>query len=181
LQTIARRCSVRQFEPRQIGDEELAAILEAGLQAPSGHDDQSWYFVAVQNRQRIDELSEGTKAGMRLAPVDWITNLGKAEKYHIFYQAPAVILVATRKDAVSPVADACAAIENMLLAAESLGVGSCWMGFVAFYFTDDESHRRFDIPDGYQVHYAVALGYKPEGLSLTPPQRKREKYYHVIK
>jgi len=181
LEVIARRRSVRQFESRQIGEADLASILEAGLQAPSGHDEQSWYFVAIQNRQRIDELSEGTKAKMQRVPVDWIANLGKAPKFHIFYQAPTVILVAARANAVSPAADACAAIENMMLAAESLGIGSCWMGFVPFYFTDEESHRRFGFPEGYQVQYGIALGYRAAGLELAPPPRKRDGYFHLIR
>jgi nitroreductase len=180
LSVIASRRSVRRFKKEQIKDKELQAILESGLQAPSGHNDQSCYFVAVRSRELIDELSAGCKQNMQKLPVDWMAELGRNEKYHIFYNAPTVIIVAARKDAISPLPDACAAIENMLLAAESLGVGSCWMGFAAFYFSGPEQYRKLGIPEGYQVHYGVALGYKPEKLALNPPQRKQDKYFHVI-
>lgn len=181
LKVIARRRSVRGFKAEQIKEEELNAILESGLQAPSGHNEQSCYFVAIQDKPLIEELNEGCKQGMRRASVDWIAELGRNEKYHIFYNAPTVVLVAARRDAISPVPDVSAAIENMLIAAESLGIASCWMGFARFYFTGAEQCRKFGIPEGYEVHYGVALGYKPEKLKLNPPQRKRDKSYHVIR
>ena len=70
LQTIGKRRSIRQFRAEQIKDDELRAILEAGLQAPSGHNDQSWYFTVVQDKRLIDEISDGSKAEMRKAPVE---------------------------------------------------------------------------------------------------------------
>ena len=181
LKTIAGRRSVRQYREEQIKDAELHAILEAGLQAPSGHNDQSWYFAVIQNRERIDEINEGCKAGMQKSNVEWIVDLGKKEKYNIFYNAPTIVIVAAKKDAVSMVADVCAAIENMMIAAESLDIGSCWMGFARFNFSDPESYRKIGIPDGYEVLYGITIGYKPAGLKLNPPQRKYEKYYHVIR
>jgi nitroreductase len=181
LKTIAQRRSTRQFKPEQIADAELQAILDAGLAGPSGHNDQSWYFTVVRNPELIDELSDGSKIEMQKVKLEWIVNAGKNPKFNIYYNAPTIVLVATRKDAVSAVPDACAAIENMLLAAESLGIGSCWIGFAAFYFNSPERYRKVGIPDGYAVHYAVALGYRPEGAHANPPARKYEKYYHVIK
>jgi len=118
---------------------------------------------------------------MTHVPVPWISELGRNEKYNIFYDAPTAIVVAAKKDAVSPLADACAAIENMLIAAESLGLGSCWIGFVKFYFTRSERLKKFGIPDGYEVHYGIALGRKPDDLSLTPPVKKYERYFNIIK
>lgn len=181
LKAIAGRRSIRQFQEKQITDDELQAILEAGLQAPSGHNDQPWYFLVIQDRAMIDEISEGSKREMRKSPADWIANLGKNEKFRIFYNAPTVIVVAARKDAISPLADVCAAVQNMLIAAESLGMGSCWIGFVKFYFTGPESYVKTGIPEGFEVYYAVALGYKPEGLMLNARPRKYERYFHIVK
>ena len=181
LKMIAGRRSVRQYRQEQIKDVELHSILEAGLQAPSGHNEQSWYFAVVQNRERIDEINEGCKSGMRKSNIEWIVDLGKKEKYNIFYNAPTVVIVAAKKEAISKVADVCAAIENMMIAAESLDIGSCWMGFARFNFSSPKTYKEIGIPDGYEVLYGLTLGYKPEGLKLDPPQRKHEKYYHVIR
>jgi len=181
LQTIARRRSLRRFKDGQITDAELRAILEAGLQAPSGHNDQSCFFLAVQDKAVLKDISEGSKAAMKMAPVDWVANAGANENFHIFYNAPTAVIVAARKDAVAPLADACAAIQNMLLAAESLAIGSCWIGFVRFHFQNPEAYSKLGIPEGYEVQYGAALGYKPDGPAANPPARKRESCYRIIK
>jgi nitroreductase len=181
LKAIAGRRSIRQYKEEQIKDTELKAILEAGLQAPSGHDSQPWHFTVVQKRELIDEISAGSKAAMRRSAVDWIAKLGAAEKYNIFYNAPTVIILAAKKDAISPLADVCAALQNMMIAAESLGIGSCWMGFAKFHFSTPQSGARIGIPEGYEVFYGLTLGYKPTGWKAAPRQRKYEKFYRVIK
>jgi nitroreductase len=181
LQTIARRRSVRRFKDGQITDAELRAILEAGLQAPSGNNDQPWFFLAVQDKAVLKDISDGSKAAMRMVPVDWVANAGADENYNIFYNAPTAVIVATRKDAVAPMADACAAIQNMLVAAESLGIGSCWIGFVRFHFQNPEAYPKLGIPEGYEVQYGIVLGYKPDGPAPKPPARKRTSYWRIIK
>jgi len=181
LQTIARRRSVRRFKDVQIAEDDLRAVLEAGLQAPSAHNDQSCFFLAVQDKAVLKEISEGSKAAMRMSPVDWVASAGANGKFHIFYEAPTAVIVATRKDAVAPLADACAAVQNMLLAAESLGLGSCWIGFVRYHFQDSEAYVRLGIPEGYEVQYAVALGGKPDGPPANPPVRKRTSSWRIIK
>ena len=181
LQTIARRRSVRRFKDEQIGEAELRAILEAGLQAPSGHNDQSCFLLAVQDKAVLKAISEGSKAAMRMSPVDWVAGAGANEKFHIFYDAPTAVIVAARRDAVSPLADACAAIQNMLLAAESLSLGSCWIGFVRYHFQDSDAYAKLGIPEGYEVQYGVALGCQPDGPAGKPPARKPERCYRIIK
>jgi nitroreductase len=180
LNVIARRRSIRKFDPRQIAPAELEAIIAAGLQAPSGHNDQSCYFVVIQNRDFIKEMSDGSKWEMQKLPIEWMVKAGKNENYNIYYDAPTVIIVSARKTAVSPAADVCAAIQNILIAAESLNIGSCWIGFAKFYFTNAERNKKLEIPDGYEVHYGVALGYKPEGHAANPPSRKFERYFSLM-
>jgi len=181
LKAIHNRRSLRQFGPEQIKDAELFAILEAGLAAPSGHGDQPWYFSVVQNRDILKEISDGSKRVMQKTGIDWIVNAGKNENYNIFYNAPTAVIVAARKDAVTPLADVCAAIQNMLIAAESFNIGSCWIGFAKFYFLDGKNNQKMGIPEGCEVYFAVTLGYKPDGFKPTPRQKKYASYYQVIK
>ena len=181
LKAIAKRRSIRQFDPKQITDAELNAILEAGVQAPSGHNDQSCYFTAIQNAELIKELSDGSKLEMQKSPIPWISDLGKNEKLNIYYNAPTIVIVAAKKGAVSPLADVCAAIENMMIAAVSFNIGSCWIGFSRFFFINAESNGKVEIPADYDVHYAIALGYIPAHLKLTPPARKHDKPFHIIR
>jgi len=97
--------------------------------------------------------------------------MGTNEKFHLFYGAPVVIVVSMRRDALSPLVDCSAAIENMLIAAESLDLGTCWIGLARYYFTRKEARARLKIPAGYEPCYAVALGYKDQRPARAP-QRK---------
>lgn len=160
LETIKSRRSVRKYQSRQIKDEELEKILEAAIYAPSGHNDQSWHFTIIQDKDLINEISEGAKEVMKTMDVEWIAKMGAIEDLNIFYHAPTIIIVSGKTDAVTPHADCCAAIQNILLAAESLDIGSCWIGFAKFFFTNPENMKKLHIPEGYEVQYGVALGYK---------------------
>lgn len=160
LETIKSRRSVRKYQTEQITDDELEKILEAAIYAPSGHNDQSWHFTIIQDKELINEISDGAKAVMRTMDVEWIAKMGAIEDLNIFHRAPTAIIVSGNKEAVTPLVDCAAAVQNILLAAESLDIGSCWIGFAKFFFINPENMKKFQIPDGYEVHFGVALGYK---------------------
>ena len=82
----------------------------------------------------------------------------------------AVIVVSMRKAALAPLVDCCAAIENLLLAAESLDIGTCWIGLVRYYFAQKDELPRLKIPAGYEPCYAVALGYKDQRPAKALPR-----------
>ena len=65
----------------------------------------------------------------------------------------------------------------MLLAAESLDIGSCWIGLVRYYFTLKDDLPRLDLPEGYEPCYAVALGYKGSRPAGAPPRKENAVNY----
>lgn len=177
LDIIKRRRSIRKYMPEQISDAELAAILEAATYAPSGHNSQPWYFTVIQNKELIDTISNQAKQVMTSSCLDKPQRLGSSGNYHLFHNAPTVIIVSGDKAAQSPLqlsgydftsytplADCAAAIGNMLLAAESIGVGSCWVGLVNYFFTLSDEVAKLGIPAQYQPLFAVCLGYKDANL-----------------
>lgn len=175
LETIKKRRSVRSFQPDQITDDELNAIIESGLWAPSGHNTQPWHFLVVQDKSKIDQMSRSTIEKMANSPIDWVRKLAAKEGYHLFHGAPTVIIVSGRQsgDTFLPVvADCAAAIQNMLLAAESLNIGTCWIGLTSFLFEDSEETASLKIPEGYAPYYSIAVGYKSAGFIPSPPTRK---------
>jgi nitroreductase len=172
METIKNRRSVRQYLPEQIKDEELDKILEAAIYAPTGHNDQPWNFTIVQNKDLIGEINEGAKKFMREMDIDWISQLGAMENFNIFHRAPTAVIVSGKKDATTPVVDCAAAVENMLLAAESMDIGSCWIGFAKFYFTNPENLKKFKIPEDHEVHFGVSLGYKARENPPAPERKK---------
>lgn len=168
LKNIKSRRSVRKYKIEQIKDEELEIILEAAIYAPTGHNDQPWHFTIIQNKDLINHINEGAKAEMRKMDVEWIARMGAIPGFNIFYNAPTVIIVSGDKSAVTPKVDCSAAVQNMLLAAESMDIGSCWIGFAQFYFITPESKQKFNIPENYEVYYGVSLGYKIDKNTNAP-------------
>lgn len=172
LENIKSRRSVRQYKNEQIKDEELDRILEAATYAPTGGNDQPWHFTVIQNEDLTNEINEGAKAVMKEMDVGWIAQMGSNEQFNIFHRAPTVIIVSGRKDAVTPMIDCSAAVQNMLLAAESMDIGSCWIGFAKFFFENPENMKKFNIPENYEVHFGVSLGYK---VQKNPEASERNK------
>lgn len=172
IETIKNRRSVRNYLPEQIKNDEMKLILEAAVYAPTGHNDQPWHFTVIQDPELINEINIGAKEVMGKTGEKWLENLSKNENYHIFHGAPTVVIVSGKKNATTPHADCSAAVENMLLAAESMNIGSCWIGFAAFYFTNLESYKKFDIPEENEVYFGVTFGYKAKENGEAPKRNR---------
>ncbi len=169
LNVIKRRCSVRSFLEKQVPDEALQAILEAGSCAPYAQE-YTRHFTVVQNKALIDRLSEEAKAAAVLMDVPHLAALGQKKEYHCLYQAPTVILISAKEKSVAPESDCAAAIENMLIAAQSLEIESCWIYFTILAFlspTGAALREVFKIPDGYNPSASVALGYAKEAAKSS--------------
>jgi nitroreductase len=186
LNIIKNRRSVRSFKAEQITDGELDCILEAACCSPSGHNAQPWFFTVIQNKEFIDYISLKTKLVMTGSGNEKARRLGTSENYHVLHAAPTVIIVSgkTEKSVIdlpgyefssySPLADCSAAIQNMLLAAESIGIGSCWVGFVNYFFALPEEAAKLKVPDNYRPLFAVCLGYKRNETAMPLPVRKTD-------
>ena len=174
LETIKSRRSHRAFTPDHVKQEELAAVIEAGLYAPSAHNHQSWHFTVIQNPELIAQLNEAAKDILKAHKSEEMRKFGQNEQLHIFYHAPVVILVSGESNAMMPETDCAAATQNMLLAAESLGLGSCWIGFARFPFLGERKEeflQKLQIPAGYTPYYAVVIGRTPTEKKESPERR----------
>ena len=188
LDIIKHRRSIRKYLSEQIKDAELSVILEAATYAPSGHNSQPWHFTVIQNKELLESISNKAKQVMTTSPLDKAQRLGSSETYHLLHNAPTVIIVSGDTVAKSPLklpnhdfssytplADCAAAIENMLLAAESIGMGSCWIGLVNYFFTLSDEVAKLGIPAQYQPLFAVCLGYKdPDFVGAVAAKRKAD-------
>lgn len=174
IETIKNRRSIRRYLSEQIKDVELDAILEAGIYAPTGHNDQPWHFTVIQNSELINYISNKTKESMIKSPIDWITQMGNNDRINLFYKAPTVVIVSGKVDTYSPLTDCSAAIQNMAVAAESLNIGSVWVGLVSYFFENPEEVKKLNIPEGYTPYYALCLGYKDTTKAVATPERRKD-------
>jgi nitroreductase len=174
LKNIKQRRSIRSFKEEQIKKEELQAILEAGLYAPNAGG-QAWHFTVIQNKELLDRLNSAAKESARQMNIEGIRELGNNEDFNCLYNAPTLVIVSGDRRAPMPLdADCAAATENLLLAAESIGIGSCWIFFVTMAFNSPQGPeliKTLKIPEGYKPYYAVVLGYK-NNADIDIPDRK---------
>ena len=182
IENILNRRSVRVYAEEQIKQEDLELVLKSGLYSPSGCNMQPWHFTVVQNDTIIDELNVETKKELLNCENDYFKEFAKNEKYNIFYNAPTIIIVSGEKKALVPETDCAAATENMILAAESLNIGTCWIGLVTFLFKSEQGAKylkMLEIPEGYEPYYAITMGYKK--YPNPKPQPRRENTVNYIK
>jgi len=156
---INSRRSVRAYKQEQIKDEEIKKILDAGIMAPTARGEQPWHFTVIQNKELLEDINKTSLNLMKDSKNPFFEAIARSGN-NILHNAPTIIVVSGYEKATNIQADCSAAIENILLAAEGLDIGSCWIGLVGIYFQDEMNVAKFNLPEGYIPLYAVSLGYK---------------------
>jgi nitroreductase len=175
IKVIMGRRSIRQYQEKQIGDKEIEAIMEAAIHAPSAMNAQRWYFAVVQNKVLLDRMVDIIKENVMSSGPEMMKQRVSDPKYHTFYHAPTVVMIfADEKHRFGPV-DCALAAENIALAAESLGIGSCVMTSPGLLFASEKGNalkKELGVPEGYNFVCAVALGYMSGAKPATPPRNR---------
>ena len=168
LKTILSRKSTKQYLPAPVDPELIEQIVQAGVYAPTGMGKQSPIILAVTNKEVRDQLSR-INAGVMGRDTD------------PFYGAPAVLVVLARKDVPTHVYDGSCVIENMLIAAHSLGLGACWIHRAKEEFESEEGKallKSLGIEEEYEGIGNVIVGY-PDGPAHPDVPRKEGYIYYV--
>lgn len=158
MNTLINRRSVRSYKPEQITKEELDAVLTAGLWAPTGMNRQHTKLVAVTDPELVKKLSLMNAAVM-------------GTDNDPFYGAPCVIIVFGDSDVYTYVEDGSLAMGNMMNAAHSLGLGSCWIHRAKEMFESEEGKalmEKWGIPESYKGVGNCILGYIEGPLADRP-------------
>ena len=184
LAFIKSRRSTRRFKAEDVSEEQLTQILEAGRYAPSGGNCQSTHFIVVKNKEMLAELADLVKqefAKMEVTPglyksiVNSI-NASKKGNYVFHYNAPVLIITANQKDYGNNIADCACALENMMLMANALDLGSCWINQLKWLNENPvilEYMKKLGMDESERVYGALAVGYPdtadglPEREALT--------------
>lgn len=142
LQVIRERRSCKRYKPDMIPEEVIQTIAEAGTWAPSGMGRQSAIIVAITNKELRDRLSR-MNAKIMGADMD------------PFYGAPVVLVVLADKKVPTHVYDGALVMENLLLAAADLGIGSCWI---------HRAKEEFESAEGKEILKALGIEGDYEGI-----------------
>ena len=150
IQNMLDRHSCRQFTDQPVEMEKIQDLVTAAQWAPSGMNLQSWHFSVITNPEKIQKLA----AAIREAD-------NRPANYN-FYGPSAFFIISGERDNRNSMLDGSAALENVLLAATSLGLGSCWINQVRDR-CDDPAVRalltEFGIPENHIVNAAASIGY----------------------
>ena len=170
IKAIKERRSIRKFKPDMPKREDIDTIIEAGLYAPSGMGKQSSIIIAVTNKELRNKISrDNCKIG------------GWDENFDPFYGAPVILIVLADKSSPNHVYDGSLTMENIMLAAHSLGLGSIWINRAREEFeTEDYNKILKDL--GITGEYAgighCAIGYI-DGESPKPAPRKSNRVFYI--
>ena len=169
IKNLKERRSCRNYKKEQIKDEELNEILLAGEYAPTGMGLQSPKMIVLQNKETIERLSKlnAKIMGRDIDP---------------FYGAPTVIVVLADKTKMTYVEDGSLVLGNLMNAAHSLKIGSCWINRAREEFETEEGKKllkEWNIPDNYVGIGHCILGYRDGELPQAKP--RKEDYVTIIK
>ena len=180
LQTLLTRRSCRAYMPRQITDEELNAVLEAGTYAPSAMGRQSAKIVVVQDPETRALLTRNNRADLAvgLATRDELSRMNAAvmgtPDRDPMYGAPTILVVLADAHAPCAVQDGSLVLGNLMLAAASLGLGSCWINRAREEFDSDEGKallRRWGIEGDWVGVGHCILGYPAADPKPAAPRK----------
>ena len=161
IRSMIERRSCRKFQDRQVDEAALQEILEAGTYAASGMGRQSPILVAVQDPEQVALLSKLNAAVM-------------GSDKDPFYGAPMVVVVLADSSVRTCIEDGSLVIGNLMLAASTLGVASCWIHRAREVFASEEGKQlmaQWGVPEGYIGVGHCILGYR-DGEKPEPPARK---------
>lgn len=163
MDAIFHRTSVRQFEDKSVENEKIELLLRAGMQAPSAANQQPWEFYVVRNKEVIEALSKTSPYGGPVA------------------NAPLAFVIAFRDGTRAPSyrdIDCAIATENIMLEADSLGLGSVMIGTSPQQERMDAVRDVLELPENLHAFTIIAIGYPTK---VNPQQdRYDEARVHYI-
>ena len=160
---LKNRRSIRKYQPQQVSDAHLDAILEAGIYAPSGMNTQNTVMVAVRDKETRDQLSRMNADVM-------------GTENDPFYGAPCVVVVLVEPERYTAVEDGSLVLGNLMNAAYEIGVGSCWIHRARQMFESEEGKallRKWGLREDLIGVGNCILGYPDEDPAPKPRREGR--------
>jgi len=179
FEVLRNRRSVRSYTSMPVARQDLQALVDSAILAPSGMNLQPWAFSVVTNRAVMQKLNAIVLAILRSADVqahmsDRMKEIVNQPGYDIFYGAPALIVIQADTQVPGAPVDCQLAIENLLLSAHARGLGACYMGFLLFAADVPEARQLLGILDGFRMVAAAIVGspsVRPDGPPVRNPAR----------
>jgi nitroreductase len=180
LKAVYQRRSVRNFCPDAVPDDAIKEIIRAGTFAPSAMNVQPWRFVVIRNREMIKKLSDKAKElwveqskNMQSPDLQRLADMVSRPNFNLFYNAPLLIMIFADTSGFTPQVDCSLAAENMMLAAWSLDLGSCYIGLAQPLERVASMMKELGVSERHRLVASLIFGF-PAGGELKAPERNRD-------
>jgi nitroreductase len=170
------RRAVREYTDESIDEATIRRLIRAAVQAPSAVNEQPWTFTVIRNQIVLDRISSAAKSHMLATitasahPEHFRSRLDDPT-FHIFYHAPALILISSMMAGPWIVEDCSLAAENLMLTAYANGLGTCWIGFAQSFLNTTAGKSLLSLPDACVSIAPIIVGHP---RFLPPPVPRNE-------
>lgn len=155
IETIMKRKGTKSYTGQQVHDSDLDTIITSGITGPTARNLQNRHFTIVQNKDLLQQINDGVKVQMAAL-------LGASSDSNPLYGAPTLIITSAPENSQFAQQDCAITVENMTLAATSLGLGSRYIVSPARFLESEDGKavkRSLDIPEGYHCVACLIVGY----------------------
>lgn len=175
ITAIETRRSGRSYTDQPLSAADINRLIELGTKAASGSNMQPWAFLHIQGKEKLDAMSEQIKADLDaniekspqlMQYKSWLTS----PKFHVFNRASDVLVIYGDTGSHYYREDCSLAAANIMLAAHSMDIGTCWIGFAEYHMNSPEFRKEYQIPDQYQLVCTMSMGYA--AAKADPPKRR---------
>jgi len=161
---IRGRRAVREYTDETVDDASIRRLIDAAIQAPSAVNEQPWTFTVLRDKAVLDRISREAKVHMLATlPEDLRSDHFRGRladpAFHIFYHAPALILISASRPGPWIIEDCALAAENLMLAAHGAGLGTCWIGFAQGYLNTPEGKAVLALPSAWVSVAPIIVGH----------------------
>lgn len=164
MKELFHRTSVRKYLDKQVEDEKVEMMLKGAMAAPSAGNQQPWEFYVVKNKETIEKLSKTSlyASCSASAPLTFVAC------YHIKCRMPEYAHI-----------DMSASVENLLLEADSLGLGAVWLGIAPLKERMDAVREVLNIPEDLEAFAIIPCGY-PESVRPQQDRFDKDRIHYVL-
>jgi len=167
---IKNRRSVRKYQARKIPKKIIREIIDIAKYSPSANNRQPWKFVVITDKEYMGKLSGAIKKKMDVRYPRYRLGI---KKDPILHNAPTLVIICGPKDKWANI-DCVITSQTMMLYAYSIGIASCWMGFVKeFLESNKKEAKKIGVPNNYSVHVSLVFGY-PDVKPIIPLKKTPE-------
>ena len=176
MQAISQRRAVRHYTDVMVHRAMVMDLLNAATMAPSAMNQQPWSFAIIRGRRRLEGYSERAKAHL-LAILPQMLDLHQradalaSHDYNVFHHAGTLVVICAKPALHHPADDCFLAAQNLMLAAQDFGLGTCPIGFVRPWLNQPEIKRELGIPESHMAVVPIVVGFP---ASTSPPTRRKE-------